>query len=225
MIPALLTAAWLGLLTAISPCPLATNIAAVSYLGRHAEKPGRALRSGIAYIVGRTACYTVLAAVLAAGLLAATTASATFGRIVGLLVGPVLIIAGAMLLGLLPVPSFGASGGKLAERLGQRGDALGALLLGVVFALSFCPASAAIFFGSLLPLATKAESTVLVPGVYGVATGIPVLAFAVLIASGGHGLGKAFDRLKAVERWLRIVTGVVLIGVGLFLCLRTNVGL
>lgn len=225
MIPALLTAAWLGLLTAISPCPLATNIAAVSYLGRHAERPSRALSSGVAYILGRTLCYTALAGALAAGLLAATTASATFGRLVGLLVGPLLVIAGAMLTGILPLPTFGSSAGKLTERLGQRGDALGAFLLGVVFALSFCPTSAALFFGSLVPLATKTESTFLVPSVFGIATGLPVLVFAVLIAAGGHGVGRAFDRLKAVESWLRIGTGLVLIGVGLYLCLKTNLGL
>lgn len=225
MIGAVVTAAWLGLLTAISPCPLATNIAAISYLGRHAGRPTRALSSGVAYLFGRTLCYTALAAALAAGLLAATSASAAFSRFVGLLLGPVLVVAGAMLLEILPVPSFGGSAGTFTERLGRRGDAMGALLLGVVFALSFCPTSAALFFGSLVPLATKAESLFLVPTVFGISTGVPVLVFAVLIAAGGHGLGKAFDRLAAIEKWLRIGTGLVLIGVGLYLCLRTNLGL
>lgn len=224
MIPTLLTAAWLGLLTAISPCPLATNIAAVSYLGRHAERPGRALRSGIAYVLGRTACYTALAGLLTMGLLAATTASTTFGRLVGLFVGPVLIVAGAMLLGILPAPSFGSANNAFTERLGRRGDAIGAFLLGTVFALSFCPTSAALFFGSLMPLATRSESAFLVPATYAVATGLPVLGFAILIATGGHSLGKAFDRLKAVERWLRVVTGLILMGVGVYLCVRTNLG-
>lgn len=224
MIAALLTAASLGLLTAISPCPLATNVAAVSYLGRHAGNPSRSLLSGLAYIAGRTLCYAVLASVLAAGLLAAATASSTLGRVVGLFVGPVLVIAGAMLLGILPAPSFGAAAGRFTERLGQRGDALGAFLLGVVFALSFCPSSAAIFFGSLIPLATQSRSAVLVPATFGIATGLPVLAFACIIAAGGHGLGRTFDRIKAVEKWLRLLTGVVLIGVGLFLCIRTNFG-
>jgi cytochrome c biogenesis protein CcdA len=225
MIAALLTATWLGLLTAISPCPLATNIAAVSYLGRHAEAPGRALRSGLAYILGRVLCYTALAAALSAGLLAATTASEVVSRAVGLIIGPLLLIAGAMLLGLVPAPSLGGAAGGLTEKLGRRGDALGGLLLGVAFTLSFCPTSAALFFGSLIPLAAKSESAILVPATFAVATGLPVLLFAILIASGGHGLGKAFDRLRTVEAWFRALTGLALLGVGLFLCVKTNFGL
>ncbi len=226
MTAALLTAAWLGLLTAISPCPLATNIAAVSYLGRHAANPAKALRSGLAYVAGRTLCYVLVAAALAAGLLAAATLSDTISRVIGLLVGPVLILAGAMLLGILPTPKLrGRAPGKLAQKLASRGDALGASLLGVVFALSFCPVSAAIFFGSLIPLAARSQSAVLVPATFGVMTGVPVLAFACIIAAGGHGLGKAFDRVKAVESWLRAITGAVLMAVGVYLSLRTNLGL
>jgi cytochrome c-type biogenesis protein len=225
MMAELASAGLLGLLTAISPCPLATNIAAVSYIGRHAARPGRSLIAGLAYVVGRVLCYTVLAAILAAGLLAAATASATLSRTIGLLVGPVLVISGGMLLGLIPAPSFGAGSAGFLEKLARRGDTLGAFLLGVVFALSFCPSSAALFFGSLVPLAAKSQSSVLVPASYGIATGVPVLIFAVSIAAGGHGIGRAFDRVKAIEKWLRLATGVLLIGIGLYLCLRTNFGI
>lgn len=225
MIAELASAAMLGLLTAISPCPLATNVAAVSYLGRHAGTPRRSMWSGGAYVAGRTLCYALLAAALVGGLLAASTASSVLNRYFGLLVGPLLILAGGMLLGLIPAPSFGNASGKLSEKLASRGDAAGAFLLGVVFALSFCPSSAALFFGSLVPLAAKSESMVAVPAVYGIATGLPVLGFAVAIAIGGHGVGKAFDRVKSVEKWLRLMTGLVLISVGLFLCVRINLGL
>lgn len=224
MIAALVGAITLGLLTAISPCPLATNIAAVSFIGRHAGTPARSLRAGLAYTVGRTLCYLILAAVLASGLLAATTASTFLSRFIGVLVGPVLIIAGAMLLGLVSAPSIGIASTPRWERLASRGDALSAFLLGIVFALSFCPSSAALFFGGLLPLAAKTESVILVPASYGVATGLPVLVLATLIAAGGHSIGRVFDRLTAVEKWLRVLTGAVLIGVGLYLCGRTIFG-
>jgi cytochrome c biogenesis protein CcdA len=225
MIAEISAAAGLGLLTAISPCPLATNIAAVSYVGRHAEAPGRTLRAGVAYIIGRTCCYIALAALLTAGVLAAASTSAILNRVIGQLVGPALVVAGAVVLRLIPLPSFGGGVSHLGEKLAQRGDAVGSILLGVLFALSFCPSSAAIFFGSLLPLAAEARSPILVPSVYGVSTGLPVLIFAIIIAGGGHGLGKAFDRLKAVERWLRILAGLTLMGVGFLLTLRTNFGL
>lgn len=225
MIAELASAATLGLLTAVSPCPLATNIAAVSCFGRHAGTPGRSIRASLAYVAGRSGCYAALAWLLVSGLLAAATASEALNRYFGLLVGPVLVIAGGMLLGVIPAPNIGTTGTRFAERLAARGDALGGLLLGVVFALSFCPSSAALFFGSLVPLAAKSGSALLIPIAYGVATGLPVLVFAIMIAAGGHGVGKAFDRVKAVERWFRIAAALVLIGVGLFVCFRTNLGL
>ncbi|MCB9832124.1 MAG: sulfite exporter TauE/SafE family protein [Planctomycetes bacterium] len=225
MIAELATAASLGLLTAVSPCPLATNVAAVSFLGRHAQSPRRSLTSGLAYVAGRTLCYTALAAILAAGMLAAATASAALGRYVGLLLGPVLVIAGALLLGLLPAPSFGEVGSGVRDALGKRGDALGAFALGVLFALSFCPSSAALFFGSLLPLTTRSGSVILVPVTYGIATGLPVLVFAVMVALGSRQIGRTFDRIKAVEGKIRLLTGLVLIGIGIYYCLRSNFGL
>jgi cytochrome c-type biogenesis protein len=225
---ALLTAAWLGLITAVSPCPLATNVAAVGYLGRHASKPSRAMLAGACYVAGRTICYWALAAALSMGLLAATDTSAALSRVIGLLVGPVLIIAGAMMLGLLPVPSFGTGSSRLTERLaamGRRGDLLGAALLGGLFALSFCPASAALFFGGLLPLAAKSDSVVLVPLVYGIATGVPVIVFAAILAGGSHRVGTLFTRVQQVERWLRLFTAVIILAVGLYLTLRLNFAL
>lgn len=224
MIAELASAAALGLLTAISPCPLATNVAAVSFLGRHVGSPRRSLASGLLYVAGRTLCYTLLAAALTAGLLAAASTSGVLGRYAGLLVGPVLVIAGGMLLGWIPSPRLPSAGGKLSERLAKRGDCFAAFGMGVLFALSFCPASAALFFGSLIPLATKAESTIAVPIAFGIATGLPVLIFAVLIAAGTHAVGRLFDRIKSVERWLRIATGAGLVLVGLYLSLRTNFG-
>jgi cytochrome c biogenesis protein CcdA len=222
---ALLTALWLGVLTAISPCPLATNVAAVGFLGRHASRPARAMLSSFVYVLGRTVCYTALAAGLSMGLLAAVHTSSALGRIGGILVGPVLIVTGAMMLGLLPAPSFGGASAKLMQRLGSRGDLLGAGLLGVLFALSFCPSSAALFFGGLLPLATKSDSVIWVPAVYGAATGVPVLIFAVLLASGSNHVGRVFQRVQQVEKHLRIATAILILGIGLYLTARMTLGL
>lgn len=229
MIAEVAAASVLGLLTAISPCPLATNIAAISYIGRHAATPRRSLWAGIAYVLGRTLCYIALAGVLAAGLLAASTASEALNRYIGVLIGPLLVIAGAILLDLISVPaglgSLVRQGGQWSERLAQRGNIGGSMLLGVVFALSFCPASAALFFGSLVPLAAESQSAFVVPASYGIGTGLPVLAFAFIIAAGGHGLGRMFDKVSSIECWLRRVAGVKLIAIGIYLSLRNNFGL
>lgn len=225
MIGVLSTAVWLGILTAVSPCPLAANVAAVGFLGRHADRPRRALIAGCFYVLGRTVCYTALAALLAYGLLAAVSTSGVLSRVIVLFLGPALVVAGAMMAELLPMPSFGGSSAGLVERLGQRGDIVGATLLGGLFALSFCPSSAAIFFGALLPLATKSDSPMLVPAVYGIATGLPVLLFAILLASGSQRLGGIFRRTQQVEWWLRRLTAWVLIAIGIWLTLRTNFAL
>ncbi len=217
-------AASLGLLCAVSPCPLATNVAAVGFLGRHAGSPGRTLRAGAFFVAGRSVVYTVLAAALAGGLVAASALSETLDRTFGFLVGPLLVLAGGVLLGVIPLPSFGASFARFSEGLGRRGDGLGAFALGALFALSFCPASAALFFGGLVPLAAEAGAPVALAATFGIATGLPVLGFAALVAGGGHQLGARFGQVQAVEVWLRRGVGALLVGVGLYLSITQNFG-
>jgi cytochrome c biogenesis protein CcdA len=135
------------------------------------------------------------------------------------LLGPILILVGMFLLGLLQFNlSTSITGGALEERF-QSWGVWGAALLGMLFALSFCPVSAALFFGSLVPLALQHEAAVSLPALYGIGTGLPVLAFAILIASGAQSVSKAFNRLAQVEKWARTVTGVVFVGVGIYFCL------
>jgi len=134
-------------------------------------------------------------------------------------VGPILILVGMVMLGLLRI-SFRGRG--MSERLQQRVERwglLGALGLGAVFALSFCPVSATLFFGSLLPLAVRHGSGVLLPFIYGIGTAIPVVAFAIVLAFGARWLGKAFERVTLMERWMRAATGLVFVGVGIYMSL------
>ena len=210
------TAAWLGLLTSISPCPLATNIAAISYIGKQADRPRRVLLTGILYTLGRTLTYVILGVLLVASLLSVPGLSNFLQHYMNKILGPVLIVVGMFLLDLLNLPAWGGSGAsRLGERLGRSG-AWGAGLLGMLFALSFCPTSAALFFGSLIPLSIKWQSSVILPSLYGAGTALPVFAFAVLIAMGAKSLGAAFQRLTAVELWARRITGVVFILIGIY---------
>jgi len=210
------SALWLGILTSVSPCPLATNIAAISFIGRRLESPRWVLVSGLLYTAGRVLTYTVLGVLLVSSLLSAPSAALILQKYMNQILGPVLILIGMLLLEIISLGSFGSG---LAARLQKRADrwgVLGALLLGVVFALSFCPVSAALFFGSLLTIAVKAKSGVLLPAVYGIGTGLPVLAFAFLIAAGARSLAKVFDKVTAFERWARRVTGLVFLGIGIY---------
>jgi cytochrome c-type biogenesis protein len=213
------SAFWLGILTSVSPCPLATNIAAISYIGRKVESPRQVLAGGLLYTLGRVLTYTLLGALLVSSVLSAPSAALMLQKYLNKVLGPVLILVGMLLLELI---SFGSFGSGLATRLQARADRwgiLGALLLGIVFSLSFCPVSATLFFGSLLTLAIKARSGVLLPAVYGIGTGLPVVAFAILVALGARSIGKVFDKVALFEKWARRVTGVVFIGVGIYLTL------
>jgi cytochrome c-type biogenesis protein len=215
-----MAALYLGLLTSISPCPLATNIAAISYIGRRVGNTRQIFLTGLLYTLGRTLAYLALGVLLVASVLAIPQVSMFLGKYMPLVLGPLLILVGMFLLELIHV-SFSGSG--VGEKMQKRVDAWGiwgALLLGIVFALSFCPVSAALFFGSLIPLSIKVNSSVALPSVYGVGTALPVLVFAVLIAVSAQSVGKAFDKLSQIEWWARRITGAVFILVGIWYCLK-----
>lgn len=217
-----LSALWLGILTSISPCPLATNIAAVSYVGRHVGKPGTALLAGILYSVGRIVAYVVLGAAAVWSLMSVVAASTFLQGTFSRLLGPLLIVVGLLLLGVfsLDIKGFGIS--EAMQRRVDRAGVWGALPLGAVLALAFCPVSAALFFGSLIPMATEQRSPILMPAVYGLGTGLPVVVFSVFIALGAGWVGTAFDRLTAFEKWARRITALVFIAVGVYETLRTT---
>lgn len=213
------SAVWLGILTSLSPCPLATNIAAISFIGRRLDNPRAALGTGLLYALGRTLAYVVLAALLVSSLLSAPVVSHALQKYMNKILGPLLILVGMVLVGLI---EFKVKGSGLAANLGKRVETWGiwsGLALGVVFALSFCPGSAALFFASLIPLAVKYESALVLPTLYGVGTALPVLAFAILIVAGTNAVGRAYDRMTQFEWWARRGTGVLFIGIGVYFCL------
>ena len=213
-------ALWLGILTSISPCPLATNLAAMSFIGRRVGSPWRAFLAGLFYTLGRTVTYVALGTLLVASLLHAPGLSQLLQKYMNKILGPILIIVGMVLLDLIrPNVSVGGVGRRTYERLAAWG-LVGALPLGILFALSFCPVSAALFFGSLIPAAIQLRSGVIIPSLYGIGTALPVLLFAALIAAGAHWIGVVFNRLTQVELWARRVTGIVFVIVGVHFCLK-----
>jgi cytochrome c biogenesis protein CcdA len=213
------SALWLGVMTSVSPCPLATNVAAISFVGRRVGNPRQVLLGGLMYTAGRSLAYGLLGALLVFSLLSASTVSLFLQKHMNRILGPVLILVGMVLLDLLPIRLPGRGPGTRAQGWAESGGAWGAAALGIVFALSFCPISAALFFGSLIPLAIQHESALFVPSVYGLGTGLPVLAFALALALGAGSVAGIFRRVSQVERWARRVTGVIFVGVGVYYCL------
>lgn len=216
------SAMWLGILTSISPCPLATNIAAVSYVGRRVGSGRAVLLAGGLYTVGRSFAYLVLGAAAVWSLMSMVTVSSFLQGTFSRMLGPILVVLGLLLLGIfeLKLPSVGVSD-QLQKRV-DRAGLWGAGILGLVFALAFCPVSAGLFFGGLVPMAVERSSPLLLPLTYGIGTALPVIVFAVLIATGARWLGAALDRVQVFERWARRVTAVVFIGVGIYETLRST---
>ena len=212
----LFSALWLGILTSISPCPLATNIAAVSYIGKNVTCPYKAILSGFLYTFGRVLSYVLVGMLIVAGLLSVPAVANFLQEYMGIILGPVLIFVGIILLEIIKLNfSAGVTGGNFQDRASKYGI-LGAMLLGILFALSFCPISAALFFGSLISLSLEHNSKVILPLIFGIGTGIPVIIFAFIIAFSINSVGKAYNSLVKFEFWMRRITGVIFILAGIY---------
>lgn len=219
ILPAAVSALWLGLLTSASPCPLATNIAAVGFIGKQVGNSRRALLSGVLYTLGRIAAYSAIGSLLVYGLIATPGLGLWLERNMNLALGPLLILVGIVLLGLLDFSLPSIPGSDRLKAIVEKHHYYGAALLGLIFALSFCPVSAALFFGSLIPLSVKFQSALAMPALYGLGTGLPVVVFSFIIALSAEKLGRAFNRLTQFEKWSRRITGVIFILVGIYYAL------
>lgn len=236
-----LAALYLGVLTSISPCPLATNIAAISYIGRKVEDSRLVINAGLLYTLGRCLLYAVLAVLLVNTAMSIPAVALFLQTYMYLLLGPIFLLLGMFLVGLI---AFAGGGTVISQRMQKRVDAMGiwgALPLGVLFAVSFCPTSAVWFFGLLalimgseagavtteltkigivLPEASLPGGSVFLPLVYGIGTALPVLVVAALLAYSAQSVGKAYNVLSKVEWWARMITGWVFVLLGIWFSLR-----
>lgn len=215
-----LTAFLLGLLTALSPCPLATNIAAIGFIGRDIEDRRKIFRNGLLYTLGRILAYALLGVVL---ILILKGGSSMFGvqKTVGtygeLVIGPLLLLIGLFMLAghRFNLPQFGFSGN--AEGLARRGG-WGALLVGILFALAFCPTSGVFYFGMLIPMSATVPAGYLLPVVFAIATALPVLIVAWILAFSMQRMGSFYGKMQTLQKWMNRTVGVVFILVGIYYC-------
>jgi cytochrome c-type biogenesis protein len=215
----LASAVWLGILTSVSPCPLAANIAAVSFISRRITKRNTVLLSGMLYTFGRSLTYIVLGVLIVKTLVDVPILSDFLQRYVNKILGIVLILVGMVLLDLLRMPlNLPSVSENFAKKLAEKGT-FGSLPLGILFALAFCPVSAALFFGGLIPMAVKAKSGIGLPLIYGIGTGLPVLLFAFLVAAGAGHINNLYYRITRIEFHTKKVTGIIFILVGVYYAL------
>lgn len=215
-----LTAFLLGLLTALSPCPLATNIAAIGFIGKDIEDRKRIFRNGLLYTLGRILSYTLLGVIL---ILVLKEGASMFGiqKTIGtwgeLLLGPLLLVIGLfMLLGdRINLPQFGFKGN--AEGLAKKGG-WGALLIGILFAMAFCPTSGVFYFGMLIPMSATATAGYLLPVIFAMATSIPVLAVAWILAFSVQKMGNFYGKMQKIQKWMKHIVGILFLLVGIYYC-------
>jgi cytochrome c-type biogenesis protein len=218
-------ALWLGLLTSISPCPLASNLAAIAYLSRRVESRRKALAGAAAYTLGRVAAYAAIAGLLALGVVGAPEMSQNLQRWIAPFLGPLLILTAMVLLDLITLPfQLAAASQGRADHWAARGW-WGELVLGFLFALSFCPVSAALFFGSLVPLALGSGQPVLPVVLYGIGTAAPIAALALVMAFSMRAASRAAGGLAKARPWIAKVTGVLLLLAGLYLTADSTLGI
>lgn len=214
----ILSALILGLMTAISPCPLATNITAIGYLSKNINNKQKVFTKGLVYILGRAITYSFIGIIfyLGANQMKISGILQTWGERI---LGPLLIVIGLVMLGVLSlsIPFLNALTHKMEDR--TQNNFWGALLLGIVFALAFCPLSGVLYFGMLIPLTLSAAGGLWLPVVFAIATGIPVILFAWLIAYSMHTLGKTYNRIKTFEKWFRKIVALIFIVSGFYLSL------
>jgi cytochrome c biogenesis protein CcdA len=212
----ILSAFILGLMTAISPCPLATNITAIGYIGRDLENRRAVFVNGLLYTLGRVISYTALGIIIYFG---ASTfdISRLFQGWGERVLGPMLIVIGILMLDVIPFrfPLLDRLTAAAGERSGS--GAWGSLLLGMIFALAFCPYSGVLYFVMLIPMTVASADGLYLPAVFAVATGLPVIIAAWLIAFTVRGVGTFYNRIKTFERWFRRIVAVLFILAGLYI--------
>ena len=212
----ILSAFVLGLMTAISPCPLATNITATAYISKNIASKKKVLLSGILYSLGRAFSYTAIGFILFFG--ASKFHIARFFSQNGeKYLGPLLILIGLIMLNVIRLNFFGKSNfsEKLSEKFKDKG-LLGSFLIGVVFAMAFCPYSGALYFGMLIPLTISSIDGLYLPIIFAFGTGLPVLLFTYLLAFAASSIGPFYNKITKIEKVMRTVAGLVFILTGIY---------
>jgi len=222
----LVAAFFIGLMMAISPCPLATNITAIAYISKKLENKRKTLLIGIFYTLGRMITYVGIASLIVWFGLNVQTISLNLQKYGENVLGPFLILIGIVMIDIFKIKFFKGSSKleTIKEKLSQKGI-LGSFLLGVIFAFAFCPFSAVLFFGMLIPLAISTSDAIIIPSIFALATGLPVIIFSLILVYSISKLGMIMNKVQTFEKWMRRFVSIVFILVGVYYTLSINFGL
>lgn len=213
----LIAAFFIGLMVSISPCPLVTNITAIAYISKKINNGKSTLITSLVYTLGRMFTYVSLSSLIVyigVNIQVISTFANSYGD---KLLGPLLVFVGLVMLNVIKLPHFNGSSSidMLKEKLSERGY-LGSFLLGVIFALAFCPISGVLFFGMLIPLSLKFSDGLLIPSVFAFATSLPVIILSSILVYSVSKIGKVMHKVQIFEKYMRYVVSIVFILVGIF---------
>jgi len=213
----LIAAFFIGLMTALSPCPLATNITAIAYISKKIDNGKKTLLTGLVYTFGRMFTYVLLASLIVYVGLNVQTISLFLQKYGEKILGPLLIFIGLIMLNIIKLPSLKSGNriNKIKEKLSEKGY-FGTFLLGVLFALAFCPFSAVLFFGVLIPLALSFSDGILIPSIFALATGLPVIIFAFILTFSVSKIGKVMNKVQTFEKYMGFAIAIIFLLVGLY---------
>ena len=220
----ILSALILGLMTAISPCPLATNITATAFISKNISNKKVVFLSGVVYSLGRAFSYTVIGLILYFG-----ASKFHIGRFFQQngekYLGPLLVIIGLIMLNVIRLNFLNNSNfsERLSEKFKDKGI-IGSFFIGVIFALAFCPYSGALFFGMLIPMSISSVDGLFLPIVFAFGTGLPVILFTYLLAFAAGSVGTFYVKITKVEKVMRFVAGIVFVLTGIYyICIFTGI--
>ncbi len=212
----LLSAFLIGIMTSISPCPLATNITAVAFISKDIKSSRQTLLNGLFYTLGRLISYTLLATLIYFGL-SSFSISSIFQGWGDKVLGPVLILIGLIMADIIKI-NLKTSNPKIEKVklwLAKKGY-FGSLLLGMLFALAFCPYSGVLFFGVLIPMVLKSSESLLLPPLFALGTGLPVIIFSFILAFSANKIGSIFSKVSQAEKIIRKIISAIFIIIGIY---------
>lgn len=219
LLPLILTSLWLGILTSISPCPLASNIAAVSFISQRIGKRRIIILSSFFYIIGRSISYIFLSFLIVKIAISIPKFSMFLQIYMNKILSFLLLFVGLVLLDVIKIPAINLNFSKNYGEKIDRFGVFGSLFLGVVFAFSFCPVSAALYFGSLIPISISSNSYFILPFSYGIGTGLPIFVFSLIIIFSISIISKFYESITKIEVYARKITGIIFLFVGIYYAL------
>ncbi len=206
----LLSALFLGIMVAVAPCTIASNVSVIGFLMRERQNKRKVFLNGAVYTLGRTVAYGLLGTAIfyfAGGLKIGELLQHSVGKIIG----PLFILVGFLMLDLVHIHGLADKCQRWLDVKKFQKRNWSAFGMGLLLAFAFCPYCAAIYFGMLIPFSFTVSHGVALPWIFGIGAAVPVFITIGVIAFSYNRLYKLYNKLQKFEIWFRRILGVLFI--------------